>query len=166
MDNATQSNGSKIIIATIIVIALGLVGYGFYRSQIDRSSNETAPDITIPVVPPEEEYAEIINAKHQYRGGKHIYAGELDLPTPCHLLQSDVIRDPSNPSIIEIEFTSVYEGTDACIQVITPRPFKVTFDAPKEIGLKVRYNGKPIRLNIFEVPESENLDLFDINVKG
>ncbi len=163
MENQT-GNTQKIIIGVLIVAAIAAIAFGFYRS---RSNPETAPVPNIDTgKTPESELGEIVNVKHQYRDGKHIYAGMLDLPTPCDLLQSDVVKDPLNQSKIALVFKSVYEGNDACIQVITSRPFKVTFTAPEKIDLTATYNGAPIRFNLFEVPNTENLDDFDINVKG
>lgn len=163
MENETGS-AQKIIIGALIVAAIGAIIFGIYRSRSQFGAISVPPPLDVTA--PKAEAGEIINAKHQYREGKHTYAGTLGLPTPCDLLQSDVIRDPLNPNKVGLAFKSVYEGAELCAQVITPRPFKVTFAAPEKIDLTVTYNGKPIRFNVFEVPKTENLDDFEINIKG
>ena len=72
-------------------------------------------------------------AKHQYRGGAHIIAGETDMPTPCHILDWGVI---AGEEIVIIDFTLSTEA-EACAQVITPTRFKVKFEAPEGIELVV-----------------------------
>lgn len=163
MEPAEGKNKSVIVII-LILIALVLVGYGFYRSRAPKIPS--APIENETTEEPRDQYAEIVNAKHQYKGGKHTYVGELNLGTPCELLKFDVIKDSLNPRSIEINFQSFYDGSEGCIQVITPRPFKVAFEAPQSVNLTVTFNGKPIRFNLFEVPANEDLDSFDINVKG
>ena len=159
-----EGKNKTVIVIVLILIALVLVGYGFYKSRAPKTppapiENETAEE-------PQNQYAEIVNAKHQYKDGRHTYVGELNLGTPCDLLEFDVIKDSLNLRSIELNFRSVYEGEDGCIQVVTARPFKVTFEAPQTINLTVTFNGKPTRFNLFEVPANEDLDSFDINVKG
>ena len=163
MENQNAA-GKKIIITLFVIAALTLIGYGFYRSQkadILRTEYGQTPPAS-----QNEEYAEIINVKHQYKDGKHTYAGELNLPTPCDLLQSDVVKDVTNAKNVEIKFTSVNKTEGACVEVLTARPFKVTFEGPKNITLTTTFNGKKIKFNIFEVPSTENLDTFEIYIKG
>ncbi len=161
-----QSNQkARIIISVFILFAIALIGFGLYKSQrADVTASPQSEEFS--EVPDEERYAEIVNVKHQYKGGKHTYIGELNLPTPCHLIQSDVVRDETNIRKIEINFRSALEDNALCAQVITPRPFKVTFEAPEKITLTVMFDGRPIRFNIFEVPAEDNVEQFDINIKG
>ncbi len=163
MENNNSSN-TKIIIAVIIVIALVLVGYGFYRSRVSTTV-DLSPTPGLSPSPEEQFPGEIVNTKHQFMNGKHTYVGVFELPNPCTSLSYDVVRDTLNPSRVELNFKTMDAG-EGCAQVITPKPFKVTFDAPEKITVIVTRDGKSVKFNLFEVPAKENIDTFEIEIKG
>lgn len=112
---------------------------------------------------------ELINAAHQYNNdeGLHIVAGETDVPTPCHLLETDVTIRESSPEQVTINFTSSVEDSDEiCAQVITSRRFKATFEAGPDASLDATYNGQPVELNLQEVGPDEDLEEFEVYTKG
>ncbi|HEY4479019.1 MAG TPA: hypothetical protein VI981_01515 [Candidatus Paceibacterota bacterium] len=161
--NVENNSGKKVIVIILCVIAVALIGWGFYYSNKVKNSEEV-----VTQEPPKEDGSELavtVNTKHQYKNGVHTLAGQMDMPTPCHLLESKATKDTVQTSKFAIEFTSTEKG-GGCIDVITPRPFKVSFEGPKDIELKATLNGKSIKLNLFEVKPNEDLDAFEINVKG
>ena len=160
------SSNKKIVIGAIVAIALVLVGFGFYKSM-----NPSVPDLTPPPeesLPPRNDFPEeIINAKHQYMDGKHTYAGEFELPSPCHGLQYDVVKDVQNDQAVAINFTTTPMPPDiVCAGVITAKPFKVTFDGPQTTTLTVTRDGKSVKFNLFEVPSNQDFDTFKLQIKG
>jgi len=158
------SPNKKILVGVLVAIALVFVGFGFYKSMYP-----TMPDLTPPpeeTVPDRNEYPEeIVNAKHQYKDGKHTYAGAFELPTPCDTLSYDVVRNTSDEKVIGLDFKTI-PSENMCAQVVTSRPFKVTFDGPQSISLTVTRDGKSVRFNLFEVPAGQDFDSFQLEIKG
>ena|SRR3989344_510838 len=108
---------------------------------------------------------ETINAKHQYKNGKHIIAGEVDLPTPCHILTTTAQIAESFPEQVTINFTSKDSG-EVCTQVITLNRFKIEFEASANAVIKARWNGQPVELNLIPAGANEDLSDFKIYIKG
>ncbi len=55
----------------------------------------------------EEPAHERITAKHQYKNGTHIVAGEVNLPTPCYLLDATT---RVSGGVATIDFTPTSSG--------------------------------------------------------
>ncbi|MBM2817915.1 MAG: hypothetical protein HW401_505 [Parcubacteria group bacterium] len=160
MENNNKKS-TAIIIAVIVII---LIGAGFYFSS-KKSGVKTTNEDTIPLKDGSSSSYEItaINARHQYKNGKHTYAGVVDLPTPCHSVTVTAVASGTGKYTLKF----VTKTTDEiCAQVITPRPFKVEFTAPKNITVDASLDGKLITLNVLEVKEGENIDNIDFNDKG
>ena len=147
------------IIGVVIVILLGL---GIY--WLMSPSTPTATD-TAQTPATQDEYVQMVNVKHQYKNGHHTYVGEIDVPTPCHTLASSYSKDANSTTGYTLVFTST-SSSQMCAQVVTSKPFKLSFDAVKDIVLSGTLNGKKLRLNLFEVPANQDLDSFNINIKG
>lgn len=161
----SESNNKKIIAIALAVVVILLVAAGFYFSYV---SNKDASklDYKAPVDTVDENGAiQIVQTKHQYKDGTHTYAGEIDLPTPCDLLEATSVKTSTSDTSYELRFTTT-NSSEACATVITARPFKVEFKAVEEITTSATLNGKKIRLNIFEVGPDEDLDTYEIFIKG
>ena len=80
-----ENNNKKTTAIIIAVIVIILIGAGFYFSS-KKSGVKTTTQDTIPLKDGSSSSYEItaINARHQYKNGKHTYVGVIDLPTPCH----------------------------------------------------------------------------------
>jgi len=147
-----------IISILVLAVALGSVWYYVRHSE----------DVTPTQLAPEEGYIpQIIQAKHQFKEGIHTIAGEVDLPTPCYLLETDSfveVREPAEDRATVL-FTTVNES-DICAQVITPVRFKEVFGAGEDAEIVATWNGKPVHLNLIEVSPDEDLDLFELFIKG
>lgn len=111
----------------------------------------------------------LITARHQYNPDQslHIIAGETDVPTPCHILDTEVDIGESQPEQVSVNFTANVDDSDqVCAQVITPARFKVTFEASENAEISGTYNGEPVELNLLEVGPDENLEEFQVYTKG
>lgn len=147
------------LIGAIVVVLLVL---GIYWLV---SPSTPAPTDTAEVPVAQDEYVQMVNVKHQYKGGRHTYVGSIDLPTPCHSLTSTYNKDTNSTTGYTLVFTSS-STAEMCAQVITSKPFKLSFDAVENILISGTLNGKKLRLNLFEVPLNQDLDSFNVNIKG
>lgn len=157
----------KNAIITIIVIILLIVGItyaitGFDGSE-DSSNNTNVPTSTNERTE-EREDIRTITAKHEFADGTHTVAGEIDMPTPCDLLE--VEAEVVNPRSAVLHFTTVNESEGACAQVITPQRFKTSFEADENADITATFGGDRARLNLIDVPEGETLDDFEVFIKG
>lgn len=154
-------------VVALFVVALIVVGLVFwYRST--SSSDAIAPrdSETVQNAPSETAEAPMrIIAKHQFKDGLHIVAGEVSVPTPCHSLDAQARALSPASSQISINFTTATQG-DICAQVITQARFKVEFDGPENAQISATWNGKPAVLNLIPVAAGEDLVDFDIFIKG
>jgi len=159
-----ENNNKKTTAIIIAIIVIILIGAGFYFSS-KKSGVQTTTEDQIPLKDGSSSSYKItsINARHQYKNGKHIYAGVIDLPTPCHSVSIEAVS--SGAGKYTLEFTT--KTTDEiCAQVITPRPFRVEFTAVKNIIVDATLDGEFVTFNVLEVKESEDIDKVQFNDKG
>lgn len=107
-----------------------------------------------------------VTAKHQFKDGTHTIAGELNLPTPCHILDTRAVIRASFPEQVVVEFSVRSEDAELCAQVITPARFKILFDALEDVIITATINSEPVILNLFKVGNEEDLDDFELFIKG
>ena len=153
-------NKNLIIIITVIVLAI-FAGLWYKSWQAKNRVSNTL------VQEQKEDYGvrTIVTAKHSFKDGTHIVTGEMDMPTPCDLLKSDVIIKESYPEQVTIKFSTINEA-DVCAKVITTQRFKVEFKASEKASISATLNGKDIILNLIEAGASENLEDFEVFIKG
>lgn len=160
-----ENNNKKTTAIVIAIIVIILIGAGFYFSSKKNGVQTGTTEEQIPLKDGSSSSYEItaINARHQYKNGKHIYAGVIDLPTPCHTVSVEAVSTGAGK--YTLKFTT--KTTDeVCAQVITPRPFRVEFAAPKNITVGATVDGRPVTLNVLEVREGEDIDKVQFNDKG
>lgn len=152
-----ESNSKKTTAIVIAIIVIILIGGGFYMSYKKGGDKTPTAEEQIPLKDGTGEKYEVtfINAKHQYKNGKHIYTGMINLPTPCHSV--DVKAIPVGAGKYTLEFTTATTD-ELCAQVVTPRTFRIEFTAPKNITVDATLDGKVITLNVLEVKEGEDID--------
>lgn len=155
------------IIAAALILVLLIVGM-FVFAYIKK--NELAAPVPPPTTSSEAPDAvstnrEVVTAKHFYVDGVHTLVGEVDLPTPCHLLNSDARVMESFPEQVVVEFSLVNEA-DMCAQVITAQRFKVTFAASEDAVISALWDGEPITLNLIPAAPGESPDDYEIYIKG
>lgn len=165
---------NTIIIAGIIVIALAFIIFvAFKKTSVD--TNES-PAENIGTTEWENTPAQVsstsaitaktvVTAKHAYRNGVHIIAGEIPLPSPCHILESAGSASADKDHVF-VEMVSSVKTGEMCAQVITPARFKVSIKANKNAIISGTLNGKEIILNLIEAGPNENLDNFELYIKG
>lgn len=165
---------STYIILAIVILALGVfVFISFNHSSVDTlEENTNTASSTDWANAPAEKPAQVmvtektvVTAKHAYRDGAHIVAGEVPLPTPCHILESSATVSGDKKHIL-IALLSSTKTEEMCAQVITPSRFKVSARAPKDAQISATLNGQEITLNLIEAGPSENLDNFELYIKG
>lgn len=145
--------------AVSLLLILLIFTYLHNRSQIKDAEQFDREDI---VQEEENKPTETIVTKYQYKDGMHVYVGTLELPTPCHSYNTEVV-DGDSGKVLEITTTP---GDEFCTQVITERMFKVSFEGDEGESVLARLNGEIVNLNIFEIPEGEDIDEIDIFIKG
>lgn len=150
-------------VIAIVVFLLVLAGIVFFG--LSGEKDMTQDQMPITEEPTDERPATTITAKHQYKDGTHIIAGETDMPTPCHLLEWRTDIAESLPEQVMIDF-SLTTQAETCLQVITPARFKIEFQASEEASIEAMLNGRPIVLNLIEADPGEDLDDFELFIKG
>jgi hypothetical protein len=146
-----------IIVGCIVVAAAGLFGYTMYTNKYQGSEEATT---TVQNVDDLQVAPEIITAQHQFKNGKHVIAGELSLPTPCHTLTAEPFFIGQGSSTVEVRFnTSAPQSTSTvCAQVVTAKKFQVTFDGPPKPSITAQINNNPAQFNFIEVPANQKLE--------
>lgn len=156
---------TKIYSGIAIVATLLIIGGTYYLSSRDKNPEIVeSPDKEVPGTVLSED-AFRINAKHSFKNGKHIVAGEIEVPTPCHSLSVDTLFRESNPEQVTLVFGTKSDA-DVCAQVISSRRFKIEFNANQNAIIRATFNGKEAILNLIEAGPNENLEDFDIYLKG
>jgi len=100
-----------------------------------------------------------ISVVYQYKEGIHTYKGALELPTPCHALNTRVVSDGDTKEHVTLLFEAV-STVEVCAQVITPQTFMVAFAAEKEVSVDVSVNGKRTKLDITQLSQNESFEDF------
>lgn len=155
---------SKISVALWVVVIL-LIGGAFYLyapESLRFWQGQTAAPITASQNVPKHEP---INAKHQYKNGTHTVAGEVNMPTACYVLNTNSVIAESMPEQVTINFTAT-TGGDPCTQVITGERFKIDFKASGDAVIKATWNGQPVDLNLVPASSDEDLNNFELYIKG
>jgi len=153
-----MSKSTLLVIGLVIALALGALIY--YTAQYYGPSSDQAT----PPPPPVSRH-ETITAKHQFKDGKHIVAGEVNVPTPCHILTAGALVAESFPEQVTIDFRASTTA-DVCAQVLTLARFKIEFQASEKASIRAMWNGEPVELNLIPAAPGENLEDFEIYIKG
>ncbi len=159
--NENDSIKKGTIITIVVILILLLVGGWVWVKYKDTWFKKTAPSGQVQGAESEME----ITAKHQFKNGKHIVAGEVNLPTPCYVLGTEATVAQSMPEQITLKFTATTHG-DMCAQVITVERFRFDFSASQNAVIKATWNGKPAKLNLIPAGANEDLTNFEIFLKG
>ena|SRR3989344_5591656 len=155
-----------LIFVLFTLLVLGIFFYYFAPDSLKFWQNQTAAVGDSDTSNESSEPAhETITAKHQFKDGKHIIAGDVNMPTPCHILTTSAQVAESFPEQVTIQFVSRTSG-EACAQVITPARFKVEFTASENATIKATWNGAPVSLNLIPALPTDDLDNFELFIKG
>lgn len=81
-----------------------------------------------------------------FENSVHVLSGVVLVPTPCHQVTvTDVLVAESYPEQVRISL-SVGSASEVCAQVITEKPFTVSFNASKEAEITFLVNGQGVNL--------------------
>jgi len=155
---------TRLALGGLIALAFVVFGVTLYYSlrETERSAEEIEEESeNVGYVP------EVINALHQFKNGMHTIAGEVDMPTPCEILESEAavaVREPSS-DLVTVQFSTFHEG-EICAQMLTPVRFKTSFNAGEDAEMKATWNGTTVPLNIIEVGPNDDIDDFELYFKG
>jgi hypothetical protein len=165
----------KSTLIIVLLLALALVFFLvilFTRSSVETAapSPETASTTEWLNTPAEQKTVLVtpkttITAKHAYQNGTHIVAGEVPLPTTCHILDASGAASSDKKQVLVTLASSIKTG-ETCLDNITPARFKVSVKALKGARVSGTLNGQEIILNLIEAGPDENLDNFELYIKG
>lgn len=149
----------KKIIITLVVLSAFLFVFLFVSEKMFNKTivdtNNPSQDIVLP----------IMDIKEQYKGSTYTFAGTIDLPTPCHQLDTKV--NQISDAVFEIEMNIVAPAQDImCAQVIAPTPYNVSFEGPSDILIYAKLDGEIYELSRFVIPEGEDINTFELFIKG
>ena len=162
-----------VIVGLLILALVGFVFISFERSTMDTlvdDPGQTASTTAWENAPAEPAQVSVtpktvVTAKHAYKNGVHTIAGEVPLPTPCHLLTAETAVSPDKKQVVLQLASQVKEG-EMCAQVITNARFKVTAKADQKASIIATLNGQQVTLNLIEAGPNEDLDNFELYIKG
>lgn len=155
-----MENKNTYYLVGAIVVIIAIIGGAYYYSR----STATDP-VDTQVGDINQSSGEIITARHQFKNGVHLIAGSVNLPTPCHLLMENVQVSKSLPEQVTLAFTAT-SSAEACIQVITPVRFRFDVTASEDAEFAATWNGAPVRLNLIPVGPNEDIEDFEVFIKG
>jgi len=142
MGNMDQEKKFPITLVVIIVLIIAGLGWAWWANRGDLDDSTDTATSTGDLI----DSGQLITAKHQFIDGRHIVAGEIDLPTPCHLLNTQVQVAKSLPEQVTINFSATSTGEDASI--------------------KATWNGQKATLNLVPVAPGESIEDFEVFIKG
>jgi hypothetical protein len=159
---------NNIIIISIIVASLLIIGGIFIASweYKNRNADTVLDEIRVDLDIGGSSKERVVTAKHQIKARVHTVAGEIDMPTPCDLLEWDVSISESYPEQVLIKFKTVNKSEGLCAQVITPQRFMVQFEASRRASITATLDGEKIILSLIKVKEDEDIDQFEVFIKG
>lgn len=166
----TQKSITLIVILFLLIVAGMFVFAYLQQNEVveDSTIEEPAnPDADVDADNTPDQYPSItrVNATHYYIDGTHTLVGEINMPTPCDLLEAEATVMESMPEQIRIDF-SVINNADMCAQVITPQRFKVSVEASPDATFSAVFMGRPVELNLIPAAPGEVPEDFEVFIKG
>ncbi|MFT5036574.1 MAG: hypothetical protein ACI9VM_000136 [Candidatus Azotimanducaceae bacterium] len=156
------------VIMTGILFSLIIAGM-FAFAYLKKQEQQQIVPVTAIEEPDEDRYSSItrIEGTHFFIDGVHTVVGEIAMPTPCDLLQSEARVAESFPEQITLDF-SVINNAQECMQVITPARFKIEAQASEEATFSALFQNRRVELNLIEAEagEGELPDEFEVFIKG
>lgn len=106
-----------------------------------------------------------ITAKHFFVDGTHTFVGEIPMPTPCDLVETDAEVRESLPEQVTLQFSVVNEA-EMCAQAVTPQRFLIEVEASEEASFDARFMDRTVELNLVEPAPGETPADFELYIKG
>lgn len=152
-------------------VLFGLIVVGMFLFAYVERTNAPADSASIaePVVEENEstQYDSItrVTAKKFYIDGIYTLVGEVVLPTPCDLLESEALVAESMPEQVTVDFT-VINNSETCVQQVTAARFMTSFEASAEADIQARFQGRKIEFNLIPAAPGETPEEFELFIKG
>ncbi len=156
-------NKKSIILAIFLfcLVIIGMFAFAYIKkTEIAQVPLETEEPDTVPYPSIER-----VDAKHYFINGTHTLVGELIMPTPCDLLETEAVVMESYPEKININF-NVINNSEMCAQVLTTQRFKVSATASEEATFSATFMGRNIDLNLIPASAGETPEEFELFIKG
>ena len=150
-----ETKQSSIWISATVLLLLVIISVLVLKANKVESPTQDVEQDVLAI------FDRTIDIKHQYKDGKHIFAGVLEVPTPCH----QVILSVLPGEITELNFETRDSG-EVCAQVISDTNFYAEFVGPEDQLFIANLNGEPVNLNRFEVDADLDINTVDIFNKG
>lgn len=161
-----QMNRGAVIGAAALFVLLIVGMFVFaYMKRSEQIQEVVEPTTTEEDTSTPYDHITRIDATHYYIDGVHTLVGEIAMPTPCDLLDYDVVIAESYPEQVTIDFV-VINNAETCTQTITPARFKVEATVAEEATWSARFMGRSIELNRIPAPEGERPENFEVFLKG
>lgn len=150
-----------LVVSLFILIVVGMFVFAYLKkTEIVEAPVVVVEEQTVP-------YPQItrIDAKQYYKDGVHTFVGEIEMPTPCDLLQATSAVRESFPEQIILNFT-VINTAEMCAQTITLQRFSVTAAASAEATVQATFMGRSVVLNLVPALPGETPEEFELFIKG
>ena len=157
-----QTRTIILFIGLFVAVVVGMFTFTYLKRQEMR---EGTPPPTLPVASSSTTQRDTINATHYFIDGVHTFVGQIDMPTPCDLLQSAATVRESMPEQVTLAFTTL-NNDPACTQVITAQRFKVEAVASRDAIITATLMGESVELNLTPAPRGEKPEQFELFIKG
>ncbi len=145
----------------ILVAIFLLINYTVLNKDFTNQNNE---GVTREELIKEEENKprQTVDVKYQYKDDMHVFVGEIDLPTPCHSLKNKITN---NGDITEV-FLSIVNDGEVCAQVISTESYVINIPAKRDQTIIFYLDNEIVNLDIFEIPEDQDIYEATIFKKG
>ncbi len=137
------------IIAAGMVLVLIIVGmFVFTYLKKIELQEEASRVATYPPLDSSIPYGDIeeVTTLHHFANGTHTVTGELEMPTPCDLLEWEYRILESYPEHVIIDF-EVVNHSEVCADVRTPQKFEVKFVASENAVVRATIDGREIKVH-------------------
>lgn len=162
-----QKRSSNRVMLLAILLFVAIVGGMFAFAYWKQKDAKEAEAPVVPIDQSEDRYASItrIDGKHFFIDDVHTIVGEVAVPTPCDLLDVDVVIAESFPEQVTLDF-KLQNSAEFCAQVVTTQRFMVTAKVSEDATFKALLNSRVIELNLVEAAPGETPDSFELFIKG
>lgn len=157
-----QKRSIILFVVLFVAIVAGMFIFAYLKRQ--EMAVPTIPTVVTPATSTLPQVGRV-DVKHYFSNGEHAFAGVVEMPTPCDLLNAEATVQKSLPEAIVINFT-VTNNAETCAQMITPQRFMVKVGASPTATVRATWKGVPIDINVIPAAPGERPEDFEVFSKG